>query len=66
MVTQAPSIGRIVIYNLQDRQVPAIIVKVNDDNTVNLKVFDDCQENWWNKSCENGDLIGQWNWPSRV
>lgn len=34
-----PTIGCTVIYQGRDGQVPAIITKVNDDNTVSLTVF---------------------------
>lgn len=51
---QLPSVGRIVIFHLEEHYrhlnndatfAPAIIVRVNDESNVNLRVFVDSTEN---------------------
>ena len=69
-----PTIGRIVIYNVPDyvkngingnkqTKLPAIIVAVWSETTVNLKVITDGQNDVWVTSSSIGDGLGQWNWP---
>lgn len=73
-----PTIGRIVVYsttsldqrminehphNTPREQTPAIIVFVNDDNSVNLKLFIDGCGELYKKDVVQGNEIGQWAWP---
>ena len=77
---KVPSIGRIVHYNVSDgdsadlkhnysETLPAIIVRVWSDRTVNLKVFTDGPNDVWLTSRELEDEPGQegrWSWPPYV
>lgn len=69
-----PTIGRIVIYNQTEYsknsiqgnkpdQLPAVIVAVWGEVTVNLKVLTDGVNDLWITSASKGDGPGQWNWP---
>jgi len=69
-----PTIGRIVIFNMPDYlknsvygnksdKLPAIIVAVWSETTVNLKVITDGQNDLWITSVSIGDDPNQWNWP---
>jgi hypothetical protein len=69
-----PTIGRIVIFNVPDYikngingnkqdKLPAIIVAVWSETTVNLKVITDGQNDIWTTSVSQGDNVNQWNWP---
>jgi hypothetical protein len=69
-----PTIGRIVIFNMPDylingvngnkqTKLPAIIVAVWSETTVNLKVITDGQNDLWVTSASQGDSPNQWNWP---
>jgi hypothetical protein len=61
--------GRIVVYVGSDREVPAIIKKVNGNGTVCLRTIED-------RAAWDRDLIaipfsaeptpGCWHWPPRV
>lgn len=73
----APTIGRIVIYKTteQDRkameyscqnvqkELPAIIVAVYGESTVNLKVILDGKGDLWKTSASKGDQEGNWDFP---
>jgi hypothetical protein len=72
---QPPSIGRVVTYTLNDgdlhlnngaREAAAIIVRVWEDNVVNLKVQLDGESTLWRTSVWMGDSPGQWHWPTFV
>jgi hypothetical protein len=69
-----PTIGRIVIFNMPDylkngvngnksEKLPAIIVAVWSETTVNLKVLTDGLNDLWVTSVSLGDAEGNWNWP---
>ena len=73
-----PSIGRIVIYNTtqkeqetlsnlscnSSKQLPAIVVAVWSETTINAKVFiDGLHIDEWKTRITQGDEPGQWNWP---
>jgi hypothetical protein len=69
-----PTIGRVVIFNMPEylknsvygnkqEQLPAIIVAVWGETTVNLKVITDGQNDLWATSVSQGDGPNQWNWP---
>lgn len=69
---QTPSIGRVVVYSLNDsdlhlnngaREAPAMIVRVWENNGVNLKVSLDGESTLWRTSVSLGDGPGQWHWP---
>jgi hypothetical protein len=69
-----PTLGRIVIFNVPDYikngingnkqdKLPAIIVAVWSETTVNLKIITDGQNDIWVTSVSQGDNVNQWNWP---
>ena len=69
-----PTIGRIVIFNMPEYlingvngnksyKLPAIIVAVWSETTVNLKVITDGQNDLWVTSVSQGDAVNNWNWP---
>lgn len=67
-----PTIGRIVIYNTKEKdpilssepQFPAIIIKVHNSNTVDLKVFGNGPYSCiYRPNITQGDEPGEWNWP---
>lgn len=74
-----PTIGRIVIYNIPEdgirmfklqgyhrikNKVPAIIVSVNDDETVDLSMFViGPTASFYGNDVKQGDGEGEWNWP---
>lgn len=73
-----PTIGRIVIFKTNEAQqehlkntpycnvskeLPAIIVAVFSESTVNLKVMLDGPGEFWVTSALQGDEPGNWNWP---
>ena len=69
-----PTIGRIVIFNMTDDlknkvngnkqdKLPAIIVAVWSETTVNLKVITDGINDLWITSATQGDNPYNWNWP---
>jgi hypothetical protein len=67
-----PTIGRIVIYHLDEEQAekinnyqsqaPAIITSVHGE-LVNLKVLLDGENNLWATSRQEGTEEGKWSWP---
>jgi hypothetical protein len=68
------TIGRIVIFNMPDYlkncvngnkqdKLPAMIVSVNSETSVNLKVFTDGVNDLWITSVPQGDSPNNWNWP---
>lgn len=75
-----PTIGRIVTYHLTEADkklaaakyenvnddLPAIIVAVWSETTVNLKVFNDGREDLHKMSCSIGEHPSNWSWPERV
>ena len=72
-----PSIGRIVHYHVGEFDspelrhnlasvLPAVIVQVWTDTTVNLKVFTDGPVDTWKTSVVLGNDPGQWFWPPYV
>jgi hypothetical protein len=74
---QQPSLGRVVIYTLTDRdkelianngadQCPATIARVWSDTCVNLKLQNDGDGAPWKTSILQGDQPGQWSWPKFV
>lgn len=73
MTGQKPSIGRIVLYNhpgsadgtYPPTQSPAIVLKVYEDNTVDLWVFGPKGLHKDGPYSE-GDGPCQWSWPPRV
>lgn len=73
-----PTIGRVVIYNTteadrkkmtdsgtanEQKQLPATIVAVWGETTVNAKVELDGEGSLWKTSILQGDNEGNWNWP---
>jgi len=68
-----PTIGRIVIFNVNENQreklnnyqpaAPAIITAVWGDECVNLKVLLDGESTIWVTSTTLGTGENQWNWP---
>jgi hypothetical protein len=73
-IKMEPTIGRIVIFNMPDYlkngvngnksdKLPAIIVAVWSETTVNLKIITDGQNDLWVTSASQGDGPNQWNWP---
>jgi len=46
--------------------LPAVIVRVWSDTSVNLKVLNDEVSDFWKTSSTQGEQPGQWNWPPRV
>ena len=73
--TVQPTIGRIVTLHNKlmsgSRQRAAIICKVNDDDTINLKVFNEdgagseAHRNVMHMSKAH-DVYEGWDWPARV
>lgn len=62
-----PSIGRIVHYNSSHGTAAAIVILVHrDESIVNLQVFDPSGRIRSVAAVEQGDSLGQWNWPPRV
>ena len=72
-----PSVGRIVHYHVSETDspemrsnyaetLPAIIVQVWGETTVNLKVFTDGPVDVWKTSVMLGDDPGHWSWPVYV
>ena len=59
-----PSVGRIVHYNSAFGLSAAIIIVVHSETEVDLQVFDG--EVHHAQNVEQGERIGQWNWPPRV
>lgn len=45
--------------------LPAVIVRVWSETTVNLKVITDGPIDVWKTSVSQGDQPGNWNWPVR-
>lgn len=48
--------------NVQDK-LPAIIVAVWSETCVNLKVIADGNLDLWVTSANQGDALGNWDWP---
>lgn len=79
-MSQAPSIGRVVHYVLPDGRHPsecrpAFIVRVWNDELVNLQVFVDGTNDYadyngsvWATSVHYSDVheVRTWHWPERV
>ncbi|RUT48568.1 hypothetical protein EJP82_01090 [Paenibacillus anaericanus] len=65
---QEPTIGRIVHYFMSETGSvrAAIIVKVNDDDTVNLAAWTRDGVQLPVVGVKQGSEYGQWNWPPRV
>jgi hypothetical protein len=67
---QKPSIGRIVIFTLDDVQSAAMITKVHSDTCVNLRVFPDRGPIIERTSVVIDDahrrLNPRWSWPERT
>lgn len=72
----APTVGRIVDFHVEDRhggapQVrPAMVVRVWDGGLVNLQVFTDGENDGLGNvvhrtSVAEGTDVGQWSWPAR-
>jgi len=67
--TRVPSIGRIVHFNSADGPQAAIVVKVWNPTSVNLKVFPDgsgselCR---YETSVVQGKELRNWDWPEQV
>jgi hypothetical protein len=71
-IQQKPTVGRIVHYRLRSTGEirPGLIVRVWNDDCVQLKVFldeanDTNGEETFASSCMFGTLYGQWQWPTR-
>ncbi len=66
---QKPCVGRIVHFAIEkDEILPAIIVGVNDDETVNLRVFTNgefAQAAMLLRNVKEGTKEKQWSWPPR-
>lgn len=73
----SPIPGRTVLYRIHpaDRTsrsidgdtLPAMVIRVNDDGSVNLKVFNDCGIDFVVRhSFEGEEGEGRWSWPPRV
>jgi hypothetical protein len=62
-----PSIGRIVhIIKLTGEHLPAIVVAVNVDGSVNVQVFRNEMGMVFVPSVVEGQGAGAWHWPERV
>lgn len=63
-----PTIGRIVFYFTGNKKtLPAIVVSVFDDATVNLQVFDDGKDGcYYVNHVSQGFDTTNWNWPPKV
>lgn len=62
-----PSIGRMVHYNSSHGPAAATVILVHrDGSTVDLQVFDPSGRIRHVAVVEQGDSLGQWNWPPRV
>lgn len=46
--------------------LPAVVVRVWENNLVNLQVFLDGNDTLWVTSAAEGENEGQWSWPPRV
>jgi hypothetical protein len=67
MADQTVTVSRMLHYIMPGGEHrPAVVVKVNDDGTVNLQVFTDVsdQQNniMWKGSVTQGAEVGQWHW----
>lgn len=63
-----PTIGRIVIYREAAREYPAMVVRVNDDYSVDLQVFFDDGDGcslFRDVRESSADVAGTWHWPER-
>lgn len=45
--------------------IPALVVKVNDDGSVNLRAYTDGTLTLWVPEVHEGDEPGTWSWPER-
>lgn len=75
---QPPSLGRIVIFIPDEddllckqngaERLPAIVTRVNDNGTVNLKIFCDWMNNQWRPDVpfSPSEDMFSWHWPPRV
>ncbi len=74
MVEQKPSICRLVVFghpSTKDRsgpmlESPAIVQKVNEDDTVDLVIFPVTGGTINRQRVEQGEGEYQWKWPPRV
>ena len=65
---QAPSLGRIVLYTEEDgTQSPGIVVKVHNVTCVNLRTFQDSNQQHFQARLDvvEGTSPGTWMWPPR-
>lgn len=66
---QKPTVGRIVHFLTEEGEtLPAIITKVNDDDTVNLQAFTNNEHGnsvALLKTIVHGKKERQWSWPPR-
>lgn len=83
MPPQTPTVGRVVNFHApecfqvnhqKDQPFPAIITHVHNDNSVNLRVFEDAEFGKPSAHvigraprCEAGEAkVGHWSWPVMV
>lgn len=60
-----PTIGRIVHLHEYVGVTAALTVNVRPDNVVDLQVFRQDGHIIFLENVEQGDSVGQWNWPKR-
>jgi len=61
-----PSVGRIVHYVSNQGAAAALVIRVENETTVDLQVFRPDGEIRRVTYVEQGGGLGQWNWPPRV
>lgn len=61
-----PSIGRIVHYHSSLGTTAALVIYVNEDETVSLQVFLPDGRVIPTHNIPQGDDLGQWSWPPRT
>lgn len=66
VVFQRPTIGRIVHFTESGADLAAIIVNVNDDETINLLVFSKEGAMFPRTNRRLGPNEQQWRWPARL
>lgn len=75
-----PTPGRVVLYRPTQREqsacsehpkatartvIPAIVISVDED-TVNLKAFQDSPQDLYVSKAKQGEEEGQWSWPPKT
>lgn len=61
-----PSIGRIVHFQFDGLAHAALVIGINEDETVDLQVFYRDGETEHVTNIPQGDVSETWNWPPRA